>query len=274
MANFALYDDEPAFNAKDAAYLIVGADDTDAEKRDIAQVLRKLEQAYARALEHYDIVGKSDAVDKWISPNRPKWKPTAIRSVRMKSCENVLPVDPTGGTMGVLFEREFRQFVAETFDRAELQRWLGAMAMQSAYRFSDNRVQSEGERGAGRAQPEPRTVAVLPPIEWEAVPLPESYQPRSLPVADAPPELKAAPTDDWVEMARTRAWEIVKDRRARDLYPNQPDIADIIAEEFRKQGTTGSMGKPLSGAYIKRHALKGISSAVSKRLSTTTRQSK
>lgn len=90
----------------------------------------------------------------------------------------------------------------------------------------------------------------------------------------AAPEPQAAPVGDWVELARTRAREIVKKQRTHDLYPNQESIGDTIAAEFRKAGTLGTDGKPLTGATIKRHALKGISSAVGKRLSTTIRQGK
>ena len=74
---------------------------------------------------------------------------------------------------------------------------------------------------------------------------------------------------EWVMQAQTRAKEIVKESRARDFYPSQENLGDQIASEFRKAGITGADGKPLSGATIKRHALKGISSATGKQLSTT-----
>jgi hypothetical protein len=76
---------------------------------------------------------------------------------------------------------------------------------------------------------------------------------------------------DWVNRARVRALEIVKEQGARDLYPSQEDMSETIAEEFRKHGVFGVEGKPLTGATIKRHALKGISSAVGKQRSTTRR---
>lgn len=74
---------------------------------------------------------------------------------------------------------------------------------------------------------------------------------------------------EWVTQAQTRAREIVKESRECDRYPSQENIGDTIAAEFRKAGIVGSDGKPLSGATIKRHALKGISSASGKQLSTT-----
>ena len=81
-------------------------------------------------------------------------------------------------------------------------------------------------------------------------------------------------TVDWMEAAQQRAIEYIKEMKARDLYPNQATIADKVASEFRESGRVGKDGKPLSGAYIKRHALKGISSAIAKQLSTTKSQSK
>ncbi|BDT72255.1 hypothetical protein os4_17920 [Comamonadaceae bacterium OS-4] len=80
--------------------------------------------------------------------------------------------------------------------------------------------------------------------------------------------------EQWISKARQRAGEIIERQRAKDLYPSQLDIADEIAKEFRAAGILGAEGKPLSGEYIKRHALKGITSAVIKQLSTQTGQSK
>lgn len=96
---------------------------------------------------------------------------------------------------------------------------------------------------------------------------------------DSEPEQAQAPTanapaqepgedEDWKEKARTMARAFIKRQRERDLYPSQQNIADEIAREFRKQGVVGAGGKPLSGSYIKRHALLRISSAQGKQLST------
>ncbi len=68
--------------------------------------------------------------------------------------------------------------------------------------------------------------------------------------------------EEWKEQARQRAREIIARQKAKDLYPSQEDIACEIAREFR------AAGKPLTGAYIKRHALKGISSATGRKFST------
>ena len=83
--------------------------------------------------------------------------------------------------------------------------------------------------------------------------------PAPAPVADS----------EWVTQAQTRAREIVKESRELDRYPSQENLGDLIASEFRKAGIVGADGKPLTGATIKRHALKGISSAKGKQLSTT-----
>lgn len=80
--------------------------------------------------------------------------------------------------------------------------------------------------------------------------------------------------EPWKEKARARAYEIIKRDGAKDLYPSQMHIADEIAKQFRRDGLKGADGKPLAGAYIKRWALTGISSAQSKLASTVTRRGK
>ena len=99
------------------------------------------------------------------------------------------------------------------------------------------------------------------------------------PVADSasnPPLVAGGPDDGeaWKVKARDRANEIIKRQRERDLHPSQINIADEIAREFRESGIVGAGGKPLTGAYIKRHALKGISSAKGRQLSTSIRRGK
>jgi hypothetical protein len=98
----------------------------------------------------------------------------------------------------------------------------------------------------------------------------ETTEPQTLPVLTA----GALGGVEWVEKAQICAREIIKRQRDKDLYPDQIAIADEIANEFRPAGIVGADGKPLSGATIKRHALKGISSATGKQLSTTIRRGK
>lgn len=93
-----------------------------------------------------------------------------------------------------------------------------------------------------------------------------------------PPEQQTAPAvsgiEELVTIARARAVQIIKRQSEKDLYPSQGDIADEIAKTFRESGVMGPSGKPWSGPTVKRHALKGISSAKGKRFSTSTGRGK
>ena len=102
------------------------------------------------------------------------------------------------------------------------------------------------------------------------LPVQASTEPQTAPVVAG----SAADGEAWKAKARERADEIIKRQRAKDLHPSQEDIADEIAREFRAGGVMGAGGKPLTGAYIKRHALKGISSAQNRQLSTSIRRGK
>jgi hypothetical protein len=90
-------------------------------------------------------------------------------------------------------------------------------------------------------------------------------------------EARAAPTQpEWKQRAADMAREIIKRSKQRDLYPSQEDIADEIARVLRSEGVVGEKGKPVTGAYIKRHVLgpQKISSAVARQLSSKPRQGK
>lgn len=78
--------------------------------------------------------------------------------------------------------------------------------------------------------------------------------------AKATGEHTHAAEDGWMVTARGLARVIIARQAARDLLPSQIDIADEIAAKLRDSGVVGASGKPMSGAYIKRHALKGIAS--------------
>ena len=74
---------------------------------------------------------------------------------------------------------------------------------------------------------------------------------------------KANPPDEaWKEEARAQARTIIERQAAKDLHPNLVVIADEIAKEWRKLEKFGPKGTPLSGAYIKRHALQGCGIAI------------
>lgn len=107
----------------------------------------------------------------------------------------------------------------------------------------------------------------LPP---EFVALAATFVPVVAVVAATLTPIKSGANNDWVLKAQDRAIEIIKRQKLKDFYPSQVNISDEIAKEFRADGIVGSDGKPLSGATIKRHALKGISSAKNKQLSTQT----
>ncbi len=67
------------------------------------------------------------------------------------------------------------------------------------------------------------------------------------------------PADSWQETAQEMARSIICRDQSRGHYPPQLLIADEIAGKFRDQSIVGQSGVPLTGTYIKRHALKGIS---------------
>jgi hypothetical protein len=128
--------------------------------------------------------------------------------------------------------------------RAELHRWVQAVGINSAYSFGP-------PQATGQTASDTRTVQ-----DGRVVEVPQA----------APP--------GWKAMAERRAAEIIANDKKKDLYPSQENIADTIAKEFRAAGVVGAGGKPMTGAYIKRHALKGISSEQGKQLSTAKRRGK
>lgn len=106
---------------------------------------------------------------------------------------------------------------------------------------------------------------------------PHHKQTASTTDTETPPPVvaeSASGNDEWKAKVKVRAAEIIERQRKRDCYPSQIAIADEIAKEFRAAGIVGADSKPLSGAYIKRHALAGISSAQGERLSTSIRRGK
>jgi hypothetical protein len=128
----------------------------------------------------------------------------------------------------------------------------------------DGFVPISGAINQGRAQA----------LEWSAVLDGKEPPTPAEPPQPVPAETCANDDEDWKCKARQMASEIINRQRAKDLYPNQKDIADEIARRFRADRVMGAGGKPLTGAYIKRHALKGISSAQNRQLSTSIRRGK
>jgi len=71
---------------------------------------------------------------------------------------------------------------------------------------------------------------------------------------------------EWVPIAQKEARRIIERDRGRtpSLFPSQNLIAEEVARVLEARNIVGKLGVPLTAAYIKRHALKGISSAASK----------
>ncbi len=110
-----------------------------------------------------------------------------------------------------------------------------------------------------------------------------SAEPAPEPTAQAEPVAAVVPgvaqpmdNDEWRELAQSLARKIIKRQSLSELYPSQVDIADEIAADFRQRRPPihGADGKPLSGASIKRWALKGISSATKKMRATRNNRGK
>lgn len=172
------------------------------------------------------------------------------------------------------------------------QRLQAVLAEADSLKRKDDIERLLGERLAGQVQAEQEelqlsiereefdriereeTARLSARAKWEASQ--QAAQAMPAPAQTAPVVAISASGGDepWKEQARARAYEIIKRDKAKDLYPSQLNIADEIAKQFRRDGLRGADGKPLAGAYIKRHALKGISSAQSKLASTVMRQSK
>ena len=85
-----------------------------------------------------------------------------------------------------------------------------------------------------------------------------------------PQHRRDAVEDAWMAEAREAAARIIREASAADRYPSQLQIAELIAADFRTRTPPvyGPSGKPLSAGAIKRHGLKGISSATKKSRNT------
>lgn len=102
---------------------------------------------------------------------------------------------------------------------------------------------------------------------WLAVAQAAGIVPTQPAASAAQPSATAAPAE-WMTKAQAEARHIIQRQAARNLFPSQQDIADEVAAALRNRGIFGADGKPLTGATVKRHALKGISSAGKKAQST------
>jgi hypothetical protein len=242
------WDDAEAFSAQEAAALVVGIDplDPQAPLWKAGPVLERMKKGHGIAKNFVTQPKPMTPTEFELQRKSRAWA-DALVSVLFDLFpvlqKNPWPSDPDRPyELLARFAGPDGEFQVQKFARTEIQRWLSVVGIRSAYQFDRKQLNA----GPFRVTPAPPVGAV------------------GASGSDKP----------WKEQARARADEIIKRDKAKDLYPSQVNIADEIAKQFRKDGLTGADGKPLTGAYIKRWALKGISSAQSKLVSTVIRQSK
>jgi hypothetical protein len=80
--------------------------------------------------------------------------------------------------------------------------------------------------------------------------------------AGAPAKAESKPGDAWKAEALEKAKNIIARQGEKGLHPNLQIIADEIAKDWRSQRKHGPKGTPLTGAYIKRHALQRTGIAI------------
>jgi hypothetical protein len=105
---------------------------------------------------------------------------------------------------------------------------------------------------------------------WEAYNKPEAEQVTVTATSDAVEAGHVTATakaeskrgDAWKAEALEKAKNIIARQGEKGLHPNLLTIADEIANDWRSQGKHGPKGTPLTGAYIKRHALQGTGIAI------------
>jgi hypothetical protein len=152
-------------------------------------------------------------------------------------------------------------------DKNQLRTWLIAEANRGAFPIHDTANGTDDVWDISLVE-----VEQVRPFLTQAMGF-DPLAPRAV-TTDAPEATPIVSAPEWKQRADTRAVEIIERDRARDLYPSKENIADEIAREFRTAGVMGAGGKPLAGSYIKRHALRGISSEQGRQLSTATRRGK
>lgn len=62
----------------------------------------------------------------------------------------------------------------------------------------------------------------------------------------------------WIPKAQEYAKQFIEKQAAVGATPNQNVIGDHVAKRFRDEGVKTQTGKPPTGSYIKRYALKGL----------------
>lgn len=222
-----------------------------------------------------------DNVNAWLATLKApyRWSPAPpLESVPHKSPRDFKPwetlvpfYEPINGLY--MYQQAAREIAdAEGWDDSKLE----ALQAEMIRAINDGSLPMRSRKTGMVIAPDALDALALVTVEDVNLWLEEKRVPYrwALQTNTSQPQPKQESSNEWVSEAQSRAHEIIKEQRARDLYPDQLGIADQIAREFRAAGKVGADGKPISGAYIKRHALKGITSAIVKPLSTAKRQSK
>ena len=221
-----------------------------------------LREAYALAAEAQNIVGELDHAEQQSAHDlRARYSDAYDQAIeRDRVMERVVVGTKKDGSP------EYGGFIPRDEYLRRLERAKASVSDLKAQADSANAQADEKHRTWREAM----VRQLLKPEQPIAKTAPETESANNVPVVACIPDDGGA----WKVKARDRANDIIKRQQERDLHPSQEILADEIARAFRGVGIVGADGKPLSGAYIKRHALKGISSAKGRQLSTSTRRSK
>lgn len=123
------------FVANEAALRIVGSDSTTIKQADIARVVEQLKFSYLGALALYrGICEKDEEHRKEAWAKREPLPDHFIQSANMQKNERILQIDPKGVTFAAWIKSE-ADFEKQIFEPEELQRWIDATGIDSAYRF-------------------------------------------------------------------------------------------------------------------------------------------
>ena len=120
-------------------------------------------------------------------------------------------------------------FEVQMFTRKEIARWLQLNEIKSIYPFSlkaQLNTKKASKSTAGKDSSDPNN--------------------------------EANNDTEWISIARRYANEFIIEKATKNSYPSQNDIGDHVAKRFRNEGINAAHGKPPTGSYIKRKALKGI----------------
>ena len=139
----------------------------------------------------------------------------AIKSVKMQACERITKLDPQWATMYEWLKSGSATIEHQLFEREELRRWVNENNIPTKYQFAD------------------------------------------APTVDSNATVNVTKLADyaWKEEAREQSRAIIEHQGSKGLHPSLQQIGDEIAKDWRTKKKFGPKGTPLSGAYIKRHAL-------------------